>query len=52
MLNVVLDETAGRVIYMMGYVYKPNEEKRNMMQQVEAVMNTMVFDFQDENDKK
>ena len=51
-LNVVLDETAGRVIYMMGYVYKPNEEKRNMMQQVEAVMNTMVFDFQDENDKK
>lgn len=46
-LNVVLDESAARIIYMMGYVYKPNEEKRNMMKQVEAIMNTMNFDYQD-----
>ena len=51
-LNAVLDEERGRIIYMMGYVYYPNNEKRNMMKQVEAVMNTMTFDYRDEGGKK
>ena len=50
-LNAVLDEDRGRVIYMMGYVYNPNNEKRNMMKQVEAVMNTMIFDYRDKNEE-
>ena len=50
-LNVVLDEERGRVIYMMGYVYYPNNDKRNMMKQVEGVMNTMVIDYEEKEDK-
>lgn len=51
-LNVVLDEEHQRVIYMMGYVYYPNEEKRDMMKQVDAVLNTMVIDFKDKKEEK
>ena len=51
-LNAVLDEERGRVIYMMGYVYNPNNEKRNMMKQVEAVMNTMNFDYRDKDEQE
>jgi len=51
-LNVVLDQEHQRVIYMMGYVYYPNEEKRDMMKQVDAVLNTMVIDFKDKNEEK
>lgn len=51
-VNTVLDEVNNRIIYMMGYVYNPNEEKRNMVTQVEAILNTMVIDYQDEEEKK
>ena len=50
-LNVVLDEEHQRVIYMMGYVYYPNEEKRDMMKQVDAILNTMVIDYKDKEEK-
>ena len=50
-LNVVLDEEYQRVIYMMGYVYYPNEEKRDMMKQVDAILNTMVIDYKDKEEK-
>lgn len=42
-LNVVLDSERNRVIYMMGYVYAPEEKKRNMMRQVESAIFTMDF---------
>ena len=51
-LNVVLDQENDRVIYMMGYVYYPNEEKRDMMKQVDAVLNTMVIDYKDKETGK
>lgn len=50
-LNVLLDEEHQRVIYMMGYVYYPNEEKRDMMKQVDAILNTMVIDYKDKEEK-
>ena len=50
-MNVVLDEEYQRVIYMMGYVYYPNEEKRDMMKQVDAILNTMVIDYKDKEEK-
>ena len=50
-MNVVLDEEHQRVIYMMGYVYYPNEEKRDMMKQVDAILNTMVIDYKDKEEK-
>ena len=50
-LNVVLDVEFQRVIYMMGYVYYPNEEKRDMMKQVDAILNTMVIDYKDKEEK-
>jgi len=43
-LNVVLDEKNQRVIYMMGYVYAPEDHKRNIMRQVEAVVFSMGFE--------
>ena len=51
-LNVVLDEEHQRVIYMMGYVYYPNEEKRDMLKQVEAILNTMVIDFKEKEQQQ
>ena len=47
-LNVVLDQERQRVIYMMGYVYAPEEEKRNLLRQVESV----VFSMQLEDTKQ
>ncbi|MFR1240835.1 MAG: hypothetical protein ACLSDJ_06765 [Butyricimonas faecihominis] len=35
----------------MGYVYYPNEEKRDMMKQVDAILNTMVIDYKDKEEK-
>ncbi|MGL5682687.1 MAG: DUF4837 family protein [Marinifilaceae bacterium] len=40
-LNVVLDQQHGRIIYMMGYIYAPESGKRNMIRQVEAILFTM-----------
>lgn len=40
-LNVVLDQRNNRVIYMMGYVYAPDEQKRNKLRQVEGILFSM-----------
>lgn len=50
-LNVVLDQEHQRIIYMMGYVYYPSEKKRDMIKQVEAILNTMVIDYQEKETK-
>lgn len=42
-LNVVLDEKNDRVMYMMGYVYAPDDKKRNMVRQVEAILFSTGF---------
>lgn len=46
-LNVVLDQRNNRVIYMMAYVYAPDEEKRNKLRQVESIILSMKLDFQE-----
>ena len=38
------------MIYMMGYVYAPDEEKRNKLRQVESIIFSMKLDYQ-ENEK-
>ena len=48
---ILFSEEYQRVIYMMGYVYYPNEEKRDMMKQVDAILNTMVIDYKDKEEK-
>ncbi len=40
-LNVVLDEKNNRILYTLGYVYNPEDKKRNMLRQVESILNTM-----------
>ncbi len=50
-LNVVLDEKNSRIIYMMGYVYAPDGKKRNMLRQVESIVNSMKIDFPEEEKK-
>lgn len=42
-LNVVLDKANDRVVYMMGYVYAPDDKKRNMVRQVEAIVFSAGF---------
>lgn len=42
-LNVVLDKENDRVVYMMGYVYAPDDKKRNMVRQVEAIVFSAGF---------
>ena len=44
-LNVVLDQKSNRVIYMLGYVYAPDEEKRNKLRQVESIVLSMKLDY-------
>lgn len=39
-LNVVLDEERNRIVYFMGYVYAPEDKKRNRIRQVEAILFT------------
>ena len=41
----ILDEKNNRVICIDGYVYAPNEKKRNFMRQVESIMHTLDFDL-------
>ena len=50
-LNVVLDQERQRVIYMMGYVYAPEEEKRNKLRQVESILFSMQFANPEEEKK-
>lgn len=42
-LNVVLDEKNDRVVYMMGYIYAPDDKKRNMVRQIEAILFSAGF---------
>ena len=51
-LNVVLDEKKNRVIYMLGYVYAPEESKRNKVRQVESILYSMEFYTPEENNKE
>lgn len=51
-LNVVLDEKNNRIIYMMGYVYAPDDKKRNMVRQVESIIYSMQIDFPEEEKAK
>lgn len=43
-LNVVHDTARNRVLYLMGYVYAPDDTKRNMIRQVEAILYTLKFE--------
>ena len=44
-LNTVLDQKNNRIVYMMGYVYAPDENKRNMLRQVEAILFSTDLDI-------
>lgn len=46
-LNVVLDAKNNKITYMMGYVYAPDDKKRNRIRRVEAILNTVRFDYQE-----
>lgn len=39
----ILDEKNQRIICVDGYVYAPNDEKRDYMFQVEAIMHSLIF---------
>lgn len=46
-----LDATNQRVVIAFGYVYAPSKNKRNLLQQVEAMIYSLKFNDQDKNDK-
>ncbi|HBO27029.1 MULTISPECIES: DUF4837 family protein [Culturomica] len=46
-MNVILDAKNNRIDYMMGYVYAPDDKKRNRLQRVEAILNTVKLDYQE-----
>lgn len=46
-LNVVLDAQQNRLFYMMGYVYAPDENKRNYLRQVEAILFSTDFNMEE-----
>jgi len=46
-----LDASNQRVIVAFGYVFAPNKDKRNLLQQVEAMIYTLKLNQQDKNDK-
>lgn len=50
-LNVVLDQKNNRVVYMLGYVYAPDEEKRNKLRQVESIVLSMKLDYSEDENK-
>jgi hypothetical protein len=37
------DEKRGRIVTVEGYVYAPDDEKRNLLRQVEAILYTLQF---------
>lgn len=51
-LNVVLDQKNNRVIYMLGYIYAPDEEKRNKLRQVESILFSVKLDNPEEESAK
>ena len=46
-----LDASNQRVVVAFGYVYAPSKDKRNLLQQVEAMIYSMKLNDQDKNDK-
>ena len=44
----ILDEKNQRIICVDGYVYAPNDEKRDYMFQVEAIMHSLIFNAKKE----
>jgi hypothetical protein len=46
-----LDASEQRVVVAFGYVYAPSKKKRNLLNQVQAMLYTMKFNNQEENDK-
>lgn len=46
-----LDATNQRVVVAFGYVFAPSKDKRNLMQQVEAMIYSLRLNDQDKNDK-
>ncbi|MBN1821338.1 MAG: DUF4837 family protein [Prolixibacteraceae bacterium] len=46
-----LDASNQRVIVAEGFVYAPSKDKRNLLRQMEAMIYSMKFDNQAENDK-
>lgn len=48
----ILDTKNNRIVCVDGYVYAPQENKRNYMRQVEAVMHTLDFYNADEKKKE
>ncbi len=46
-----LDASNQRVVVAFGYVYAPSKEKRNFLQQVEAMIYSLKLNKQAENDK-
>lgn len=50
-LNVVLDQKNNRVIYMFGYVYAPEDKKRNAIRHVEAIMFSTDIDYNEPETK-
>lgn len=46
-----LDASEQRVVVAFGYVYAPSRKKRNLLNQVEAMIYSMKFNNQAENDK-
>ncbi|MDR2911280.1 MAG: DUF4837 family protein [Bacteroidales bacterium] len=47
----VLDAAKRRVVVAFGYVYAPGKDKRNLLRQVEAMIYSLKFNNQEENDK-
>ena len=46
-----LDAANQRVVVAFGYVYAPSKDKRNLLRQVEAMVYSLKFNNQTENDK-
>jgi len=46
-----LDASNQRVVVAFGYVFAPSKDKRNLLQQVEAMVYSLKMNKQAENDK-
>lgn len=46
--NVILNPEKNKILYVLGYVYAPDEKKRNYMHGVVAAMNTIRFDKEEQ----
>lgn len=45
---VTKDELNSRFVMVDGYVYAPNDDKRELLRQVEAILYTISFDLDDQ----